>query len=332
MFLALVVALAAVLVLWGCVATRGAAPIGVPSKKPPAAKDVSPRARAEKQAAARQAPKTDEAAQLDAEPEEKKVVEAAAAPSTTNERIREALGEADEWRKRALGKPGIVTFRVLSSQLDTRGNKSSRTYFLVSYEEQKQAILAARASYEKVLAMDPANAQALLGLGNLALMEAMTHITEQTQLNYDLGYQQEGMSADAKAHYDVKLKLLQMKIESALVAARSKFKTVLLMSPVDPTAHLGIGMALALGRDWAGAQQKFDQMERSGIFPPYNRSIMHIWYGFTLEQLGQKEQAVAKYWQAVELQEPYNAAEWARARVEKIHFFPPTAEYYPVVK
>ncbi len=237
-----------------------------------------------------------------------------------NVRIRSRLGEAEQRRRALFASVSTRDFKAQLDQKDERGKKLIRVYKLITFDDEAAEVQQIRSLYQDVLTMDPGNPQATLGLGNLALMEATSLLTRQSAITWRLSVDKR-LSAEDYAYWKRKSELLQKRVGSALKAAHNKFKKVLQNSPGDPSAHLGIGMALALSANFAGAQKKFEQMERGGVLPPNQRSIFYVWHGFVLERLRKTDQAMAKYDLAAELLEPYEWGVWARDRVEEIFVF-----------
>jgi hypothetical protein len=245
----------------------------------------------------------------------KRVATNAAPEKSPSDRVRELLEAAEEQRVTLLNK---VATKTLSA---VKGAPQVYTYFPDALEgedvmgEPMAEMHRARQLYEVVLGMDPGNPQATLGLGNLALMEALSVQSTTTLIRYNLLV---GRGMPRKKAEKAQ-ELLQRRLEAVLAAADSKFRTVLAAAPMEPAGHLGLGMSMALRADWAKAIEKFEMMEKADILPQRNRSVMFVWYGFSLEQIGRKKDAIAKYQLAASYQEPYLWARFAQRKMEALY-------------
>ena len=242
-------------------------------------------------------------------------VEVKSEVASGSDRIRTILAKAEGIRLGLLGDPEYDRYAV--QVVGKGGDESTRVFALMTFRSNTRELSNARQLYEAVLSSDPGNQQALLGLGNLALMEAMTLETERQGIQARLAGPD--VSSDERPRLERRSKLVQKKLDSALAAAQNKFKMVIASAPSESGAHLGLGVALALAKDWNGAFAKFEQMEKGGAMPAHNRSVVYVWWGFVLEQNGNRDGAIVKYSLASELQEPYSWAEWADRRVEELY-------------
>ena len=259
-------------------------------------------------------------------------------------RIRQLLDEAEVARRRLFGDPGERVFSLETEKEADDGRKMIRVYRLVHWDGRERKILGVRSIYEQVLEMDPGNVQALLGLGNMALVEAVTHSTAKQSISWTLGTSKK-LGDEERTRLQKKQDLIARRLVSSLKAARVKFQDVLRSSPSEPAAYLGLGMADALQGGYKAkartmldavddlgmadalqggykaAAKRFEMMERNNVVPRRKRSIFYVWYGFVLEASKARTDAIAKYERAAELLEPYAWGSWARARVETIHLF-----------
>jgi hypothetical protein len=264
-------------------------------------------------------------------PEPAKVVTVSAAPSAasasptpaaTDEkgdkqlialaRIRSILDEGERIRHTLLDNAGVREYDVTGQNGD-----KLKVYKLITYEDSEDQLLAARAQYGAVLEKDPGNPQALLGLGAVALMEALSITTDIADEKVKQGSPDLDMENGKRGRSH--LTALKGRLEAELTAAEEKFRMVLAENPSEATAHLGMAMALALRGSWPEARAKMEQLEAAGLIPLHNRSIFYAWFGFILEQGGDQQAALSRYALASQAEEPFNWALWARGREEVIN-------------
>ncbi len=175
-----------------------------------------------------------------------------------------------------------------------------------------------RMHYEKVLAMQPAHLEAILGLANLELMEAMTYLA----LKEELEAKAEITSPNASSKDRLEVMRYERRISLATQAARNKFERIIAeLSPSDPGAHLGIAISLVIDGELEQALRKFRENEESGVIHPKlpNVSVAYGWYGFALERASQPERAFDKYMAAAAIRDPYEWGAWAEARIDNMN-------------
>jgi tetratricopeptide (TPR) repeat protein len=245
--------------------------------------------------------------------EEKKAVEPGA-------RIRQLLVEAEAVRAALFANPGYHSYYVETGEKDATGSSETRSFKLITFESLEAQIRQARELYEQVLVKDPGNPQALLGLGDLALMDAMTLLSKRQQIDATL-VTSEALDGEDRARLQRKKTLLEKRTDNLLAAAQAKFRRVFATNPAEPAAHLGMGISLAMSRNWNAAHQKFLQIEKEGFEPPRNRSVLYVWDGFVLERLGKRDAAIERYSKAAAFLEPYSWGKWASERVEELFLY-----------
>ncbi len=235
-------------------------------------------------------------------------------------RVLGLLAEADALRTQILDNPDMRSLYILFDRLDGDGNRVGLDQRHAAYNDRDNAdrIAQARARYETVLTMDPGKPQALLGLANLSMIEAMTFLTQRTELTYTLRTTD---NLKSKPGLVKRRRMVKRKLRTALMAAQTKFQDVLSFSPREPSAHLGMAMVMAMGGRWKEAQAKLAEIEQERMFPPRARSVFYLWYGFVEEALGRFDDAIRHYAKAAELGEPTAWALWAENRVEEMYLY-----------
>jgi hypothetical protein len=275
-----------------------------------------------------EAQKRHEDALKDNAPAPAAVVKASPGPRET---IIAKLREAEQIRIEVLNNPSVNSYYTKSELLDYKEDNLIRKYSLDNYRSNTDKMNKSRELYEEVLKMDPGSPQAQLGLGNLDLMDAASYVNEMYANEYYVGSDPgltEKEKTQIKARIAKEQELHKMRTDAMLQAARSRFNAVLATSPQESSAHFGLAMAMAIHKEWPAAQAKFDQMERSGMLPQNYRSVFYVWYGFILEQQGNRDGARGKYAKATEYREPHQWGDWAQERSEMLYLFPPAKEYY----
>lgn len=235
--------------------------------------------------------------------------------------IRNLLISAEKGRTYLFNEMDYYTISYLSSKLDEDGNNINYTVLLPTLEDLSKELKAVRTVYETVLEMDPGNVQALLGLGNLSLMEALSDDSAIQKLESDLVLNPD-MSGDEMRKIKKKIQIISKSKSLNIGAASTKFKSVLASEYSNSSAHLGLAMIFMLDKDFNSAKEKFDFIENNNLIPSRNRSIFYVWYGFLFELLGNKDAAVDIYSKAAFYREPYDFGEWAKQRMFTI-LFPP---------
>jgi tetratricopeptide (TPR) repeat protein len=306
----LVLVIGAPLALSGCLGTLGTAGIGGREDE----SEVQARARLSEERAV--------ASQDERKPPDAARATAEELAKDTSFQIRQLLDQAGRAKQLIFSDPLFYRIQVTTDKKDKDGQPVLRSYHLLTFNDRvrRDAINLARELYERVLEMDANNLQATLGLGELALVDATTLVTEQQRLTVRLDGDEE-MSESERVQTTKRRTLVERRVDSTARAAQEKFRRVLAISPTESAAHLGMAMSLALTKKWGEAAARFDAMEKEGYLPPRNRSVVFVWYGFVLEQMGQRDKAMEKYSTAAAFQEPYAWGEWAADRVETLYVF-----------
>ncbi len=224
------------------------------------------------------------------------------------ESIRKLLDTADQLRQELLQEYEEIIIHV------ELPNGETETRSFPKYDIN--GILEAYSYYKQALDKQPDKPQADLGLGNLALMEAMTFIALKEKLLYDI---KTGSSGKSEKEQQRSLNRYERRIDSATRSARNKFQYIIdEINPNNATAHLGIAMSFAMAGKWKRALQKFSEVDELGLINANtpSASIAYAWYGFTLEQLSDISGAKEKYMLATEIRDPYFWSVWAEVRID----------------
>ena len=93
-------------------------------------------------------------------------------------------------------------------------------------------------------------------------------------------------------------------------------RKALAIEPANADAHFVIGMAYAAGDSCDKAMGKFRELEDKKNLPERNRSYFYLWWGHCFAELEREGDSIKMYEKAIELEEPIEAATFARDRVD----------------
>jgi tetratricopeptide (TPR) repeat protein len=249
-------------------------------------------------------------------------------------------------------QPGTFVCPIMSGAR-YRGGKMEwcRAHNLYAWYNQGTEVTVAEAKkfYNQALDMDPNSVQALTGLGNLYLIQAIAAHYERERLRLELedlliAYLAKGevrtnpldlalddllgkarLGKDPKE--DGRLAFQQLLWKAANLrnqityfvrTARARFEDALRVNGQFPSAHLGLAISAAVAMDWKAAFATLAFIEQNNLQIPRKRSMFYVWKGFVLEQMGDVDEAIQAYSKAVELDEPYQFMEFPRGRLQMI--------------
>jgi tetratricopeptide (TPR) repeat protein len=282
-------------------------------------------------------------------------------------RIREFLEEADEKRLAVLLGQAEVTDEILVEtdqeegwdvracsilgEVYTRGGEMEhcKAYNLYRFTDRGALIGQAKKLYNQALDMDPNNVQALIGLANLYIIQAVDAQYRRDRLRLNLEKLLVNLKPKGKVTgdpldlsfteviakirpasnptKDEKRRIREFLwagtnnrnlIDSYLRASRARCEDALRVNSQFAPAHLGLAVVAAVENKWKVALAKLTFLEENKLDIRRNRSMFYVWKGFVLERMGNADDALKAYRLAIELDEPYQFMDFPRERVRAI--------------
>jgi tetratricopeptide (TPR) repeat protein len=179
---------------------------------------------------------------------------------------------------------------------------------------------ASRAAYQRLISIDPNNAEAYFGLGQLYLIapdndaarkafaSALQNAPDWPEAMYELGRLEsgtkavsllEGAIAARPTWSEARVALGAARLENGEVdAAEALFRQVLKANPKLPLAHARLGMALAAKRDYANAEAEL----KRGLEGLPNDADAALWLARVYAQTERNEDAFEAYRNASSLE------------------------------
>ncbi len=181
--------------------------------------------------------------------------------------------------------------------------------------------------YKKYLHHRPGHIGAKIRLANLMLLRATNSLNriselqaEETkianEINNSLFVEKREEKTVRIASIKQEVANLKKEADLSLSDSHTKCSEVITIDRLNSSALLGVGMTLTLQKKYPEAVRKFKLLEEAQINVERNRSILYLWYGFALENQGQKDQAKVYYQKAAELNEPVGSLKWVKNRIE----------------
>jgi len=282
-------------------------------------------------------------------------------------RIREFLEEADRKRMRVLLGPDEIRDEILVEtqeeegwdvractilgEVYSRGGKMEhcKAYNLYRFNERNVLVAQAKKLYNKALDMDPNNVQALIGLANLYIIQAVDAQYQRNRMRLQLEKLLVKLKPGGRVTDDpLDLSFTELiakirpkgtptkderkrireflwagtnnrnQIDSFLRTARARCEDALRVNAQFAPAHLGLAVVAAVENKWRVALAKLTFLEENKLQIRRNKSMFYVWKGFVLERMGNPDDALKSYRTAIELDEPYQFMDFPRGRVRAI--------------
>jgi tetratricopeptide (TPR) repeat protein len=248
--------------------------------------------------------------------------------------------------------PGTFFCPMMSKAYSRGGDMSYCTaHYLYNWynTDTETAVSNGKKFYNKALDMDPNNVQALVGLANLYLIQAVGAHYERDRLRLELENLLMGLRPRGEARknpLDMTVSQLLAVIrpsetpdENTKVAIRrflwegtslrhlityylrtskARCQDALRVNGQFAPAHLGLALSAAVAQDWKAALATLTFIEINKLEIPRKRSMFFVWKGFVLEQIGDVDEAIKAYSKAIEIDEPYQFMEFPRSRLQSI--------------
>ncbi|MBW1811367.1 MAG: tetratricopeptide repeat protein [Deltaproteobacteria bacterium] len=283
-------------------------------------------------------------------------------------KVRDFINDADKLRMAALSSRKAIRLEVLVETEEeeegpavqtcglmgmrySRGGEMEfcKPHHLYEFSRRVGKIAEAKKYYNQALDMDPNSVQALVGLANLYIIQAVDAQYVRDKLRLELVEQLVPLEPKGKASDDIldmsfteliakirpknsptkgEKKSIrrqlwdatrnQHDIDSYLRAARARCEDALRVNAQFAPAHLGLAVVAAIQQKWKVAIAKLTFLEENKLEIRRNRSMFYVWKGFVLERMGNLDDALKAYGTAIELDEPYDFMDYPRKRVRAI--------------
>jgi tetratricopeptide (TPR) repeat protein len=282
-------------------------------------------------------------------------------------KVREFINDADRLRMAALSGRSSIRLEVLVETQEeegpsvqtcglmglrfSRGGEMEfcKPHHLYEFSKRAAQIAEAKKYYNQALDMDPNSVQALVGLANLYIIQAVDAQYVRDKLRLELVELLVPLEPKGKATdeiLDMSLTELiakvrpknsptkgekkairrylwsatrnQHDIDSYLRAARARCEDALRVNAQFAPAHLGLAVVAAIEKKWKVAIAKLTFLEENKLEIRRNRSMFYVWKGFVLERMGNLDDALKAYGTAIEIDEPYDFMDYPRKRIRAI--------------